>query len=127
MSSLNNTVDLSVIIPLYKGKTFIEQTVLSIREIKCSKEIIIVDDGSPDDSYDFCTKQFCDFEEVSIIQKKNGGIVDARNFGLSKATGRYVMFSDQDDICFAETIQKAVKLAMEQNIDMVYWLSLIHI
>lgn len=114
-------IDLSIIVPVYKGKKYIKETIESILPISCTKEIIIVDDGSPDDSYDYCKKLFKDRPEVQIVRKKNGGIVDTRNFGLKIAKGQFVMFSDQDDICYYETIEKAIAVAKSNGVDMVYW------
>ena len=114
-------VELSVIVPVYKGKQYIKQTIESIKKIQCNKEIIIVDDGSPDDSFEYCKKIFGLDKEIRIERKKNGGIVDARNFGLNLARGKYIMFSDQDDICFPKTVEKAVKLAIIEKKDIVFW------
>lgn len=114
-------LDLSIIIPLYKGKEFIEETVRSIKEISCSKEIIIIDDGSPDDSLQFCKCKYKNDNEIVVVHKENSGIVDARNFGLAMAEGKYIMFSDQDDISYAKVIEKAVEHGINGDYDVVFW------
>lgn len=114
-------VMLSVIIPMYKGKTYITETINSLLPISCAKELLIIDDGSPDDSGDFCRKQWVNCAEVRVIDKENGGIVSARNYGLAQATGTYVLFCDHDDIVFPKTIDLAITRANETDADAVIW------
>jgi len=114
-------IELSIVIPMYKGKRYIVETVESLRKINCNKEIIIVDDGSPDDSYAYCCKIFESYNDVVILQKKNGGIVEARNFGVEYAKGSYILFSDQDDVCFSNTIEKALLQAQNNHADVALW------
>lgn len=114
-------IELSVIIPMYKGKKYIKNTVESITKINCEKEILIIDDGSPDDSYLYCCEVFKKFQDVIVLKKKNGGIVETRNFGIKHAKGEYILFSDQDDICYAETIEKALLKARDNQADVMLW------
>ncbi len=113
--------DISIIIPFYRGLSHIEQTVNSARAINRSKEILIVDDGSEDGSFNRLRELFDADGEVRLMQKENGGIADARNFGLNAATGRYVFFMDQDDTAVAEVIEDAIEMADESLCDMVFW------
>ena len=88
----------SFIIPVYKVEQYLQQCVNSIasqtyRDI----EIILVDDGSPDNSPALCDQFEQRDSRIRVIHKKNGGLSDARNAGLRHATGDYVVFVDGDD------------------------------
>ena len=113
--------ELSCIIPLYKGKEYIVSCVNEILKINIHKEIIIVDDGSPDDSFDFCRSNFADTKEVRIVTKENGGIDSARNHGLDICSGKYVIFVDQDDKVVPSTIEYAVQLLRQNDCDVYFW------
>lgn len=115
------TILLSIIVPLYKGKDHIIKTVDEILKIKLDKEIIIVNDGSPDDSVDICNARYSNTKDVIIINKENGGIASARNTGLDVAKGQYVMFCDQDDIVVPETVEKAVCGLLEKDAQIAFW------
>lgn len=89
---------LSVIIPLYNGKKYIVHTVDNIlKSTYTNIEVVIVNDGSTDDSYNVVKHYYKDNDRVRIFTKQNGGIASTRNFGLEQAKGKYVCFVDQDD------------------------------
>ena len=85
---------LSVIIPVYNCEKYIAQCVYSILDQPLSKniQIIIVDDGSPDNSGRICDGIANTHDNVTVIHKENGGVSSARNVGLEKASGEYVAF-----------------------------------
>lgn len=89
---------ISIVIPVYKVERYIEKCLKSVLNQTYSYiEIILVDDGSPDN----CGK-ICDFyaekdSRIQVIHKTNGGLSDARNCGIAKATGEYITFIDSDD------------------------------
>lgn len=90
--------ELSIVIPVYKIRDYIVRCITSITDQWDDRvQVIIVDDGSPDDSIamilDLCNR----YENIEIHHKVNGGLSSARNHGLEKATGRYVYFVDGDD------------------------------
>lgn len=114
-------MDLSIIIPMYNGKSYIQRNVEMLCSIDCDKEILIVDDGSLDDSYLYCCEAFKNNPEVKIFKKKNGGISDARNYGLRQATGKYLMFVDQDDHVDSEVVAKALRKCKDNSLDGVFW------
>ena len=72
-------------------------------------ELILVNDGSPDNSEEICRKYMVD-SRVRYYKKMNGGLSDARNFGLGKASGSHVMFVDSDDYLHQECLQTLVNL-----------------
>lgn len=114
-------VVLSVIIPYYKGLNYIEKTVNSVKTINNTKEIIIIDDGSDDGSFDKLKELFTSDSEVVLHTKRNGGIADTKNFGLERAGGKYLFFCDQDDIVVGKTIDKAIDRLEENNVDAAFF------
>lgn len=114
-------VELSVIVPFYNGSQFFVELLDSLFAIKAEKEIIIVDDGSREDESLFCQNVSKRYEKIRIIYQENGGIVSARNKGLSMAKGQYVLFVDQDDFVDAFVIDKCIQNAKNHNSDIVFW------
>lgn len=90
---------ISVIIPVYNAASTLHATVESVLAQDCPDvEIILVDDGSVDDSPLICDDICSSASSVKVIHKENGGVSSARNAGLSVASGDYVMFLDSDDM-----------------------------
>ena len=92
-----NSELISIVVPIYNVENYLERCIesLILQDYK-NIEIILVDDGSTDNSSDICKKYLKD-NRVKYFYKKNGGLSDARNFGLSKMSGQYVTFVDSDD------------------------------
>jgi glycosyltransferase involved in cell wall biosynthesis len=92
--------DLSVIIPVYNTEKYLEQCIVSALPQKGQNiELILVDDGSTDNSSVLCDDFQTKYPEiVRVIHKANGGLSDARNAGIEKAKGKYLMFLDSDDM-----------------------------
>lgn len=106
---LNNNELVSVIIPIYDVENYLRQCVDSvIKQTYSNLEIILVDDGSPDRCPVICDKYAESDSRIKVIHKKNGGLSDARNAGLSIAQGEYVYFLDSDDYIELEAIETLV-------------------
>jgi exopolysaccharide biosynthesis protein, sugar transferase len=111
---------LSVIVPVYNGGHYLSKLIESIisknNELIVKIEIILVNDGSTDDSWEYCEKFAGEIKQVRCISKENGGIASARNYGLKYATGQFITFCDQDDI-----VQKAympfIDVMLKNNCD----------
>ena len=89
----------SVIIPIYKVEGYLDRCVTSIvNQTYKNLEIILVDDGSPDNCPKMCDEWAKKDERIIVIHKENGGLSDARNAGLEICTGEYVTFVDSDDL-----------------------------
>lgn len=89
---------LSVIIPIYNVEPYLDRCMESIvNQTYKNLEIIMVDDGSPDNCPELCDQWQRRDNRIRVIHKKNGGSSDARNMGLSIATGEYIAFVDSDD------------------------------
>lgn len=98
---------LSIIIPVYNGEKHIEKTVRNLlRSSYRNLELLLIDDGSIDGSLALCQRLAQVDSRIRIYHKENGGIGDARNFGLEHATGDYIGFCDQDDEVAEEMYQK---------------------
>lgn len=89
---------ISVIVPIYKIPNYIDRCLKSICEQSYKNlEIILVDDGSPDECPQKCDEWSKNDARIQVIHKSNGGLSDARNAGIKKATGEYISFIDGDD------------------------------
>lgn len=90
---------ISVIIPIYKVEKYLKECVDSVlAQTYTNLQIILVDDGSPDDCGKICDEYAQKDSRVVVIHKENGGLSDARNAGLEVAKGDYISFVDSDDI-----------------------------
>ena len=90
--------EVSIIVPVYQVEKYIRQCVDSIlAQTFTDFELILVDDGSKDQSGKICDEYAGMDERVKVIHKKNGGLSDARNRGMDQAVGNYFMFVDSDD------------------------------
>lgn len=111
-------VTLSVVIPVYNGAEYIEETVGTILKNQTDNlELILVNDGSKDNSQEICERIQANDNRVKLFVKSNGGIADARNFGIKKATGNYLAFVDQDDVADIEVMLDVVKRCNDTNSD----------
>ena len=89
---------ISVVIPVYNVENYLEKCIQSVIDQTYSNlEIILVNDGSTDKSGEICDKYSEIDERIIVIHKKNGGLSDARNTGIDRATGKYIGFVDSDD------------------------------
>ena len=93
---LNDTV--SIIVPIYNKEKYLEKCLDSILgQTYRDLEIILVDDGSTDNSLVICQHYAEKDPRIKIYHKPNGGVSSARNLGLEKSTGKYISFVDPDD------------------------------
>ena len=89
---------ISVIVPVYKVEKYLERCVKSIcAQTYQNLEIVLVDDGSPDQCGEMCDMFAKQDSRIRVVHKENGGLSDARNAGLDVMTGDYVGFVDSDD------------------------------
>lgn len=114
----------SVIMPVYNGAKFIKKGIDSILgQTYKEVELIVVDDGSKDESGAIVKEYIKEFssKEISIkyILQENGGVAKARNTGIKAAQGEYLMFLDQDDWYSKEAVELLVKKAEESGADLI--------
>lgn len=116
----------SVIVPVYNVEKYIEKCLDSlVNQTLKDIEIIIVNDGSTDNSKDIIKKYQEKYSNIVYVEKKNGGLSDARNYGLNYAKGEYIAFLDSDDYVDYTIYEKMYNKAIQENSDYVecdfYW------
>lgn len=109
---------ISIIVPIYNVEKYLRTCIESLTEQTYKNiEIILVDDGSPDACPTICDDLAKTDDRINVFHKKNGGLSDARNFGIDHATGKYICFVDSDDMFSKDAIEKlysAIKKADAQ-------------
>lgn len=109
----------SVIVPVYKVEQYLNRCISSIiKQSFTNLEIILVDDGSPDMCPKLCDEWALQDPRIKVVHKDNGGLSDARNAGLKKASGNYICFVDSDDYVSTEFVETLYKLICLYNTDM---------
>lgn len=109
---------ISIIIPIYKTEAYLRRCLDSIvSQTYTNLEIILVDDGSPDNSFRICNEYSAKDNRIQIIRKKNGGLSDARNAGLDICKGDYISFVDSDDWVNERYIEKLFTLLTSTKTD----------
>lgn len=110
----------SIIIPVYKVEEFLENCVNSlIKQSLTDIEIVLVDDGSPDNCPSICDEFAKKDSRIKVIHKKNEGVSAARNDGLKIATGEYIIFCDSDDWMEVHGLEELYKKATQEEADIV--------
>lgn len=114
-------MELSIIVPIYNVEEYLQECLESLYKIEgISKEIILVNDGSPDNSWKIMEEFKAKFPgETVIVNKENGGLSSARNAGIRAAKGKYISFIDSDDFVDPEAFQEFFKLGTAENPDVV--------
>lgn len=110
----------SVVVPVYKVENFIDQCLHSIQnQTYKNLEILLVDDGSPDNCPAICDTYAAQDSRIKVIHQKNAGLSKAREKGVQYATGEYVAFVDSDDWIEENAIEEMLSAAEKHNADMV--------
>ena len=113
-------IKVSVIVPVYNVEKYIEKCLDSlVNQTLKEIEIIVVNDGSPDNSQKIIDKYAKKYKNIKSYIKENGGLSDARNYGLKKATGEYIAFIDSDDYIDREMLYKMYNHAIKEELDIV--------
>lgn len=109
---------ISIVVPVYKVEKYLDRCVESIvNQTYNNLEIILVDDGSPDNCPKMCDEWAKRDDRIQVIHKVNGGLSDARNAGLDIMTGDYVMFVDSDDFIDKEMCYDMLNLSVKEGAD----------
>ncbi|WP_303223384.1 glycosyltransferase family 2 protein [Intestinibacter bartlettii] len=110
----------SIIVPIYKVENYLNRCIDSIRnQTYKNLEIILVDDGSPDKCGDMADKYASMDDRIKSVHKTNGGLSDARNYGMKYVTGEYVFFLDSDDYLKLDAIEYLVNIMTKYDADIV--------
>lgn len=112
----------SIVVSVYNIQNYIEECVDSIlKQTVKDFEVILVDDGSTDASGNLCEKYTTIDNRVTVLHKNNGGLSDARNFGLLASKGKYVYFVDGDDWLMSNTLEEFDSLLKEYgDVDFIH-------
>lgn len=111
---------ISIIVPIYKVEKYLVECIESIiNQTYKNIEIILVDDGSPDNCGKICDEFKQQDDRIVVIHKENGGLSDARNAGLAIAKGEYLNFVDSDDRLPSNSIERLYQMATEAHAQMV--------
>ncbi|MGZ5509828.1 MAG: glycosyltransferase [Nitrososphaeraceae archaeon] len=111
---------ISIIIPVYNGVKYLPKCIDSVlNQTYKNLEIILVDDGSTDESGKICDTYSLKDKRIKVIHKENGGVSDARNVGLKVATGKYIGFIDHDDFIESDMYEILLKTLYAYDADIV--------
>lgn len=106
---------ISIIVPIYKVEKFLKRCVDSlVNQTYDNIEILLVDDGSPDECPQMCDEYAQLDSRIVVIHKKNGGLSDARNEGLRVSTGDYILYVDSDDYIELDSCERFVDNLQEE-------------
>lgn len=102
-------IKVSIIIPIYNAEKYLYECLKSIKQQTYSNiEVLMINDGSSDNSENIC-KDFLKDKRFNLINKKNGGVSSARNVGIEKCSGDYILFVDSDDWCKEDLLQQIIE------------------
>lgn len=107
---------ISIIVPIYNVEKYLNGCINSVlKQTYKNIEILLIDDGSTDDSKIICDEYAKKDTRIKVVHKKNGGLSDARNVGIEKANGKYITFIDSDDDIKEDYIEYLYQLLFKNN------------
>lgn len=110
----------SLIVPVYNCSTFLRKCLDSIiNQTYKNIEILLINDGSTDDSLSICNEYSNNDNRIIVINKTNSGVSSTRNIGINKSTGEFIMFVDADDMLFPNSVEVLLKGIEDGNYDLV--------
>lgn len=108
----------SIIVPVFRVEEYLKRCIESmINQTYKNIEIILVDDGSDDNCPKICDEYSKKDQRITVIHKQNGGLSDARNFGIKKSKGEYITFVDSDDTIEPDYIECLLNTLIKNNAD----------
>ncbi len=118
---MNNPL-VSIIVPIYNAEQFLDDCIQSLLHQKYQNlEIILINDGSNDNSLKLCEKYQIQDKRIIIIDQLNKGLSGSRNIGTNVSTGKYIIYHDADDWLDLNTVQESVLLAEKHDYDCILW------
>lgn len=110
----------SIVIPIYNVEKYLNECIDSVvAQTYINLEIIVINDGSSDDSLQILHSYGSNYENIKVLTQKNQGQSVARNMGISHATGKYIYFLDADDYIHIKTIEKLVEKMERNDLDLI--------
>ena len=111
----------SIITPIYNGAKYVSETIESVlKQTYPHWEMIIVDDGSKDNSAEIIREYVTKDDRIQLIQQPNGGSASARNNGIRRANGRYIALLDADDLWEPTFLESQLALMKEKDAIVVH-------
>lgn len=111
---------ISVIVPIYNTEKYLRKCIESILSQSYRNiELLLINDGSPDSSAEICREYLDKDKRCYYFEKENGGLSDARNYGIERATGEYITFVDSDDFLMDLALEKLHATALLGESDLV--------
>lgn len=115
-------VNISIIVPVYKIEKYIDRCIKSILDQRYKEfELILIDDGSPDNSGNICDLYAMKDSRIKVIHKENTGVSDSRNVGLKYAKGKYIMFVDGDDWIESNSLELLADKINNNEVDLIIY------
>ncbi len=113
---------ISIIVPIYNSEKYLKECMDSIlSQTYPDMEVLLVDDGSPDNCPQICDEYAAQDGRVQVVHKENGGLSDARNAGIKSASGKYLLFLDSDDKLASEVVIEELIMEIKKNNRDVYY------
>lgn len=111
---------ISIVVPVYNVADYLHYAIDSLlKQTYQNFEVILVNDGSTDDSPRLCEDYAREYENIHVFHKGNGGLSDARNFGVTKANSDWIFFLDPDDYLEDYTLELIVKIQEIHQADLI--------
>lgn len=111
---------ISIIVPVYNAEKYLRECIDSIlQQTYTDIEVLLIDDGSTDDSLSICQEYEKKDKRVKVYHKKNSGVSDTRNFGIDHANGEYISFCDSDDKIASSLYEVLINLMRTYRVDRV--------
>ena len=111
----------SVIVPIYNVEKYLDKCLQTIKNQTLSDfEVLLINDGTPDNSMEIARKYSVIDSRFLIFNKENGGLSDARNYGIERAKGDFIVFVDSDDYLHEDYLKTMYEDCINNNADMAY-------
>lgn len=111
---------ISIVVPVYNVQDYLSECIESVlRQTYTNFELLLVDDGSKDDSGKICDLYEGKDDRIRVFHKKNGGLSDARNYAIPHAKGEYIMFLDSDDYLSIHCLEYMLKTMIDHDLNIV--------
>ena len=111
---------ISVIVPVYNTEKYLRKCIESILSQSYKNiELLLINDGSTDSSAEICREYLNKDKRCYYFEKENGGLSDARNYGIERASGEYITFLDSDDFFMEKAIEKLYATALLADSDLI--------
>lgn len=117
-----NQYELSLIVPVYNAEPYLSRCIESLLNVDVNKEIILIDDGSTDNSLAVLNQYAQQYSGIRVISQPNKGVSAVRNRGIELAQGRYLQFVDSDDYLIFSHFSSLIHAADSYNLDIIQWL-----